>query len=394
MTDITWTGADGTNDLTDPLNWSTGTVPGNSDNAIFNNWSSNVQPDLPSVFVGTLNVASVTNNNTNTVTFSQPITVGSWDQANGGSVYMPYNSAIGDLNSGNGTVGFTIPAGADATSCNTYIGSVETSGSGNVIFSAIPVISKDLNTSGGGTVTAQNGMIVKGNIDINGGTALNVYGDLVISNPIDGSNGNKDGELGKVTGNIVVVDSSGNKSTYTSYDDAVDGGAIINAPGNPYWRPQGFTMDGSNQAACYGPDTLIEMFDGSVKFVNELEVGDRVHTGAWITWVGCATVNTTQNRPIEFQSSLGRLIVSPEHLMVYMGKFVQDRHRAGGKPVMVDKMTYWHFQCNEHTLVRANGMLSESFLNVDGPRGLETVKGNLTHGYTHEDLVLPLLETF
>lgn len=388
MSEIKWTGEAGNNNLDDPKNWSSGTVPGKSDDVVFNGWSSNVQPGLPPYFSGTLNVNTIVNNSTGSVSFTQPIVASEWTQANGGAAYLPYNSAIGTLNANNGLVGFTIPPEADATKYTTTVGTIIGSGSGNVVFSAVANITGAISFSGGGSVTAQNGMITGGTISTLGGTKLNVYGDLVISTPIDGTMGHSDGELGKITGSIVY-----NGVEYTSYDSAVAAGAIINSPGNPDYHPQGYIMGGDNPA-CYGPETLIEMFDGSHKYIRELEIGDRVHTGATVNWVGSAKVNTTGQPPVELRTPLGRLIVSPNHLMFYMGYLIPAKDLSFASPLSVNEFTYWHFQCDKHSLVKANGFLSESFLNVDGSRGLKTVKGELVHGFSHDDLVIPMMSTF
>ena len=150
--------------------------------------------------------------------------------------------------------------------------------------------------------------------------------------------------------------------------------------------------DGAEGVVCFTPGTWLETVDGP-RPVESLVAGDRVMTkdnGAEpILWVGTRSVSGArlyampELRPVRIrQGALGSgqpagdLIVSPDHRMVIQGQAAQSlwgetevlvsaRDLIDGKGVSRDmaakSVTYIHLMLEDHHIVLANGLETESF---------------------------------
>ncbi len=134
---------------------------------------------------------------------------------------------------------------------------------------------------------------------------------------------------------------------------------------------------------CFAAGTMIETEAGP-KPVEQLEVGDRVltrdHGMQPILWTGHRRTDGTGDfAPIRFAPGAldneRQLLVSPQHRMVITGwraelffgedeVLVAAKHLVNGDTIHrlpVPQVDYHHFLCDEHEIVLAEGLLSESF---------------------------------
>lgn len=191
-------------------------------------------------------------------------------------------------------------------------------------------------------------------------------------------NGNPTGPTITVT----VFSKGGNYSDiwgYATDTPLVDGASYTKTGGSNAGTAQYETF-----VACFGPDTVIDA-EGGGRPIHLLEPGDRVWTleaGLQpVRWVGRHTVKGTGRfAPVVIAAGVfgndAPLTVSPEH-RIYLedpatsllfgegGVLVAAKHLThlpGVAVVPHEIITYTHFMCDTHHVVRSNGMLSESFL--------------------------------
>ncbi len=144
----------------------------------------------------------------------------------------------------------------------------------------------------------------------------------------------------------------------------------------------------ANSVPCFGPDTMITTEDGEVP-VRWLRPGDKVRTRDHgvqpIRWVGRFRVLIAEMdarpdlAPYELHSPSGRnLIVSPQHRVFLSGaqleryfgveealcpaKFLGGARRYQPQGV---EFSYYHFLCDHHEIVQANGIWVETLLAGD-----------------------------
>jgi hypothetical protein len=162
-----------------------------------------------------------------------------------------------------------------------------------------------------------------------------------------------------------------------------------------------FTTVGSD-ILCFTSGTLIKARHGEIA-IEDLSVGDEVLTADHgyqpIRWIGARTLDFIELRmnphlrPIRIRAgALGNglperdLLVSPQHRMLVASRIA--RHMFGTHEVLaaakqlllidgievaedIHEVTYWHFLCNEHEIVWANGALSETLYT--GKQALRSV---------------------
>ena len=395
MAQITWTGAAGNNNLNDAKNWSSGTVPTVTDDVDFNYNASGKS------FTGTLNAGTVTlDSSARDVTFQGPVNASSIDIAASGTilfnspvtaetisstngrpaVYLPYNSVIGTLNVNQGNFGFTLDPSQSPKNYTTTIGNINTAnGAGSVTFAATVVVTGDVDQNQG-TINAQSNMTVEGKYTIgNNGGKVNINGDLTVNHPIDMSADQSEG-FGSISGTVTL---NGN-GPYHDWASAYNGGAFISGVSNNPDMTALITIGYHGNPACYHKDTFIEMVDGSKKKVSLLKEGDILRGNNKVVWVGMNTVHPRNStipkmlNPYKISRNGQNVIVSPGHCIFENGFLIPaDKLSFGAEQMDVDTFEFWHFQCEKHCAVMANDIPSESFLNVDGPRGLRTMSGKL-----------------
>ncbi|MBS1032920.1 Hint domain-containing protein [Gluconobacter cerinus] len=145
---------------------------------------------------------------------------------------------------------------------------------------------------------------------------------------------------------------------------------------------------------CYLPGTLIRTPHGEVP-VESLDIGDEVVTFNWetqsevirpLTWVGYQKSKLQPNLPEDqagypvriLKNSISDntphkdLLVTPEHCLFFNGKFIPARMLVNGQSIFYDRSVtsynFYHIETEEHSVIWADGMLSESYLDTGNRR--------------------------
>jgi len=202
------------------------------------------------------------------------------------------------------------------------------------------------------TITQING------VDVNPGDSVTLPTGEVITLNADGTlTAMADGDVGSNTFSYSVEDDDGNSDT-----------AFV-------------TLE--TTAPCFVAGSLIETKFGNVK-IEDLEVGDVIKTRNGykrLRWIGASpTRRNGSHAPVIINAgALGnhdRLEVSPQHRIMLSGNqiellfdapevLVRAKDLINGKTIHLDTsnepVTYYHILFDEHQIVRANGLWSESF---------------------------------
>lgn len=152
------------------------------------------------------------------------------------------------------------------------------------------------------------------------------------------------------------------------------------------------SYNGSTSSAltlsCFLPGTLIRTPSGD-RAVEDLEIGDEIvayqdgiEEVRAVTWVGRKSVSVLSNiyddeagypvRILKNAVSEGvpfkDLLVTPEHCLFLDGKFVPARMLVNGRSIFYDRSIstyeYYHVETAPHSVIMADGMLTESFLDT------------------------------
>ena len=163
------------------------------------------------------------------------------------------------------------------------------------------------------------------------------------------------------------------------------GGVSVGSAGTVALAPDLLEITGT--VVCFCPGTRIATPDGECA-VEDLRAGDLVLTadGAArpVRWLGRQTVATRfadrfRVAPIRIRAhALGEhqpvrdLLVSPDHALMVDGVFVQAGALVNGVSIlredahMPERFTYFHVELSDHSLIVAEGVLAETFIdNVD-----------------------------
>jgi surface protein len=168
---------------------------------------------------------------------------------------------------------------------------------------------------------------------------------------------------------------------------------LTDAPNS--WIITGDTFDPSPEPiVCYLKGSLILTKRGFVPIEN-IKAGDKVVTKGniynnkfikedtnlsiqpvmWVSKFKVIDLNS-KSRPICIKTdALGKnypfrdLYVSPNHSLILNGKMVPAKNMVNGKTIVQDKecdnVEYYHLECESHSAIIANGVLSESYLEVN-----------------------------
>jgi len=229
-------------------------------------------------------------------------------------------------------------------------------------------------------------------------TFVNSYGNIKL---VDDGNGA-----------ITVEDKSGKTLTILHTAKKSDGS---------YYTASDFSSssDGNNAVlVCFLSGSLINTPYGT-KAVEELSVDDEIITyvdGAAIlrrvTWTGQAHCNVRSHLPDDeagypvriLQDAISDgvpfkdMLITAEHCLFFDGKFVPARMLVNGRSIFFDKSItsydYYHIETEEHSVIMADGMLTESYLDT-GNRHAFTQKGNVvsiggSRNLTWNDAAAPL----
>ncbi|WP_395494638.1 Hint domain-containing protein [Acetobacter sp. KSO5] len=155
---------------------------------------------------------------------------------------------------------------------------------------------------------------------------------------------------------------------------------------------------------CFLAGSLIETPEGLRK-IEDMQVGDAVCVYAdgkkevsQIIWAGHASVqvNTALNQdeagyPIRIIANAladnvpsTDLLITPEHCLFFDGKFVPVRMLVNGGSIFYDtsitSYTYYHIETAKHSVIIANGVLTESYLDTGNRSSFEQTGTVVTLG--------------
>ncbi|MFT9026561.1 Hint domain-containing protein [Acetobacter indonesiensis] len=311
---------------------------------------------------------------------------------------------------GNTTIDVAVNA-IGASTINVYGGTATFSGS----LLANALSGSTINIAHGGKFNTGVGLVnILGGSTINfgdGGGTLIANGSSTLINlsgtTINNYNPSKDvielqGQITKVTS--YSISTSNGASAVTLYNGTTEIGYYkanlasgVTLPSGTYTpgsgsNPLSITYDSSNTyiGVCFLEGSMIETPDGS-RAVETLAVGDHLTTHDWqnnqtvarpVVWVGKkhATVREGLSEadagyPVRvLKDALAEgvpykdLLITPEHCLFFEGRFVPARMLVNGASIIYDKTItsydYYHVETDEHSVISADGALTESYLNT------------------------------
>lgn len=181
------------------------------------------------------------------------------------------------------------------------------------------------------------------------------------------------------------------------------------------WDSSGGTLN------CFLAGSMISTPEG-VRAVEDIRIGDDVTVFDWrkniqinkkVIWVGSKTAHTRADLPEADAGYPVRILkdaladgvpykdmlITPEHCLFFEGKFIPARMLVNGATIFYDTSIttyeYYHVETEEHSVIRADGVLTESYLDTGSRRSFQQ-KGNLvTLGFNPakswaEDAAAPL----
>ena len=148
-------------------------------------------------------------------------------------------------------------------------------------------------------------------------------------------------------------------------------------------------LNTDNPQPCYLCGTMIETRDG-LKAIEKIRAGDMVYTYEGsarvlkpVTWVGSGHHSVRRNRPDDVAGYAIHIVkdaladnipykdmrITPEHCLYIDEKFIPARMLVNHHSIRYDysktEYTYYHLELEEHGVIKADGVLSESYLNTD-----------------------------
>lgn len=157
-----------------------------------------------------------------------------------------------------------------------------------------------------------------------------------------------------------------------------------------------------SESSCFLAGSMIQTPKEEIP-VEQLVIGDQVCVYDWIKnkeitrsvcWVGNAKTIVNSKLPDDkagypvriCKDAIAKmvpykdLLVTAEHCLFFEGKFVPARMLVNGSTICYDysitEHTYYHFETEEHSVIWANGMLTESYLDT-GSRSSFKQNGSL-----------------
>lgn len=190
------------------------------------------------------------------------------------------------------------------------------------------------------------------------------------------------GSVNNVVGQYAVNTATGVSLPDGTYDSVNSQDATLNplqityASGNAYI------------GACFLAGSMINTPDGACA-VEELAVGDSVlvfekdqSVSRQIVWTGRATAHVKSHLPDDEAGYPVRilkdaissgvpsrdLLVTPEHCLYFEGNFIPARMLVNGRSIQFDRSVttyeYYHVETAQHSVIMANAMLTESYLDT------------------------------
>ncbi|GCD56132.1 outer membrane protein [Acetobacter pasteurianus NBRC 3222] len=314
------------------------------------------------------------------------------------------NSGVVEINSGGTATGTTVNSGGNVyADANSILGTTTVSNGGQISAASGATISGTVTIEDGGSATIWNN--AGGSVDLQGDTNTG----LVISGLASGGTLNTviSGFNGASASNSDSIELAGVKAadvssvTYPSADQVKltlsNGNDItLNIVGVSNY---GFTLaDGSDgwlsYEVCFLSGSMIRTPEGDVA-VENLQIGDQVVAFDWqnnkdtshpVVWVGKTHATVHAGLPDDEAGYPVRILkdaiadgvpykdmlITPEHCLFFEGKFVPARMLVNGVSIFYDKSItsydYYHVETEQHSVIRADGMLTESYLDTGNRR--------------------------
>lgn len=231
-------------------------------------------------------------------------------------------------------------------------------------------------TSTGGTVTLADS-----------GAHLVISGMTMPANTISGFGDGTQIDLASIPADsITSVTTSGNILSVHTTDKTYS--LTVANVGNFGTRLVSDGHGGTYYEACYCADTLI-LTDKGERPVQDLQPGDHViaftdhgKETREIVWAGHKQAQVRAHLPLTeagypvriVQNALQEgvphkdMLITPEHCLFMEGAFIPVRMLVNGRSIFFDTSvtdyTYYHIETDRHSVIQADGALSESFLNT------------------------------
>jgi len=243
-----------------------------------------------------------------------------------------------------------------------------------------------ITTSTGGTIslegTSNSGLVITGSASTGGTT---------VASTIDNFDGND---------TITLEDIQRSDVTGVTFGDAdhititlKDGSSItLNIPGI---ENTGYSLGTSSDGSiiletCFLSGTSISMLSGLIN-VEDIQVGEIIQTFDWktnqtinstVSWVGHKHMNVKTHLSDDLAGYPVRvlknaisenvpnedLLITPEHCLFFNDSFIPARMLVNGRSIYYDhsitSYDYYHIETDQHSVIWANGMLTESYLDT------------------------------
>jgi hypothetical protein len=322
----------------------------------------------------------------------------SGDSQTPGTIYFT-NGGTGVIDAQGGAGGSVLEVGAVAAAGTTYFdenGIQQTAGAGNFAIESGATLQFD-DTVGSGTKVTFNGpgavlseaqlAVVTGYL----GDSPTLPNDIALSGmDISSAVGTVSDSI-EFVGDTVTANLSGDGTTLRVTDGSET--TTYNLTGGSYAGDYALvTTDGSNSfvyldSVCFASGTHIQMAYGN-RAVEALKEGDLVavsHDGEIrfepVKWIGYRTLDLTkqprrrQSAPIRIaRGALGdnlperELTLSPDHCLFLDGKLVPAKLLINDMTVRQDldvrSVTYYHVELERHSILLAEGVAAESYLDT------------------------------
>ncbi|EGE47876.1 MULTISPECIES: Hint domain-containing protein [Acetobacter] len=278
------------------------------------------------------------------------------------------------------------------------LGLTSISSGGSAIVASGATISGLVTIQDGGTATIWNN--TSGTIDLSGDTnnGLTISGlesGGTVSTVISGWSGSKPGNSDSI--DLPGVSADGASYAYPSDDQVVvtlaNGNTItLNIPGV---KNTGFVLSdddhgGASAEVCFLSGSMIRTSEGDVA-VEDIQIGDEVIAFDWrndedvvrqVVWVGKARATVRPDLPDDEAGWPVRILkdaiadgvpykdmlITAEHCLFFRDRFVPVRMLVNGVSIFYDKSItsydYYHVETEQHSVITADGMLTESYLDT------------------------------
>lgn len=341
-------------------------------------------------------------------------TSGSWDNPNNWSDGVPTTSNVAEIDAST-SVNIQLSS-LDATNGLTITGTSPVTFSGGSI-----AVNGDISVSSGQVLTLKNsklssGTLSGGNVNITNGSTVTV-GTTTSKFSFDGASptvtntltvnnvGNGITSISNLSpGDVIKLPNdswnngiewkSNSDGTYQILDGYGDTKALVEsvklAPGV---KTSDFSWDSTTSSiVCFLGGSLINTPAG-LKTVEDLSIGDELVTYESgreiirrVTWAGQAHCTVRPHLPLDqagypvriLKDAIAEgvpfkdLLITADHCLFFDGKFIPARMLVNGRSIFFDtsitSYDYYHIETEDHSVIMADGMLTESYLDTGNRR--------------------------